>query len=184
MRRVDLPLAGLCMLEPPQHADARGTFFEAWNNHALEEAGIAAHFVQENQSRSLRGVLRGLHYQMPQAQGKLVRVLAGEMYDVVVDLRRSSPTFGRWHGLALSAHSRRALWVPAGFAHGFLALSEAVDVLYTVTSYYAPAAEHTLAWDDPALAIPWPLADASVTAPLLSPKDAQGASLAATPLFD
>ncbi|MDB5804798.1 MAG: rfbC [Betaproteobacteria bacterium] len=184
MRRIDLPLAGPCLLEPRVFEDARGLFFETWNERTLGELGITAHFVQENHSRSARGVLRGLHYQLPQAQGKLLRLLEGEIFDVVVDLRRASPTFGRWHGLRLQAHTRQMLWVPPGFAHGFLTLSEAAEAVYAITDFYAPAAEHTLAWDDPALAIAWPLAAAGVAAPLLSAKDARGLVLAAAPVFE
>ncbi len=184
MRRIDLPLPGLCLHEPRVHGDARGSFFEAWNERTLAEFGIHARFVQENQSRSARGVLRGLHYQCPQAQGKLVRVTAGELYDVVVDLRRGSAGFGRWHGLRLAAHGGQSLWVPAGYAHGFLVLSEHADVVYSVTAHYAPACEHTLAWDDPELAIAWPLAAAGLEAPLVSPKDMHGLSLASAPAFD
>jgi dTDP-4-dehydrorhamnose 3,5-epimerase len=184
MQRVDLPLAGLCLLEPRRVGDARGTFFEVWNERVLADLGIAARFVQENQSRSVRGVLRGLHYQLPQPQGKLVRVLYGELYDVVVDLRRGSPTCGHWHGLRLAAQTPHSLWVPAGFAHGFLVLSDYADVAYAVTDYYAPGCEHTLAWNDPALAIAWPLAAAGVDRPLLSLKDTQGLALAAAPAYD
>lgn len=184
MQRTDLPLPGLALLEPRSYGDARGSFFEVWNERTLAGIGIAARFVQENQSRSARGVLRGLHYQQPQAQGKLVRVIAGELYDVVVDLRRGAGCFGQAHGLTLTAGSRQSLWVPAGFAHGFLVLSEYADVVYAVTDYYAPHSEHTLAWNDPGLAIDWPLAAAGVTAPLLSAKDEHGLSLAAVPAFD
>ncbi|HEX4328099.1 MAG TPA: dTDP-4-dehydrorhamnose 3,5-epimerase [Burkholderiales bacterium] len=184
MRRIDLPLAGPCLLEPDVFEDARGLFFETWNERTLAALGISAHFVQENHSRSARGVLRGLHYQMPQGQGKLLRLLAGEIFDVVVDLRRGSANFGRWHGSRLSAQSRQMLWVPAGFAHGFLALSEVAEVLYAITDFYAPGAEHTLAWDDPALGIAWPLAAAGVAAPVLSAKDARGLPLAAAPVFE
>lgn len=184
MRRIDLPLAGPCLVEPRVFEDGRGFFFETFNERTLAELGIAAHFVQENHSRSCRGVLRGLHYQLPNGQGKLLRVLAGEIFDVVVDLRRASPTRGRWHGLRLEPRTRQMLWIPAGFAHGFLVLSEFAEVLYSITDFYAPAAEHTLAWDDPTLAIAWPLAEASVARPLLSNKDQQGLALAAAPLFE
>jgi dTDP-4-dehydrorhamnose 3,5-epimerase len=189
MRRIELPLAGPCLLEPRVFEDARGLFFEAWNERALGELipdfkNQGVRFVQENHSRSVRGVLRGLHYQLPQPQGKLLRLLEGEIFDVVVDLRRASPTFGHWHGLHLRSQTRQMLWVPAGFAHGFLTLSEAAEVVYAITDFYAPAAEHTLAWDDPALAIDWPLAAAGVAAPLLSAKDAQGLALAAAPVFE
>jgi len=184
MQCTELPLPGLALLEPRTFGDARGSFFEVWNERTLAGVGISARFVQENQSRSARGVLRGLHYQKPQAQGKLVRVIAGRLFDVVVDLRRGAGHFGRWHGLTLSAESRQSLWVPAGFAHGFLVLSEFADVVYAVTDYYAPQSEHTLAWNDPGLGIAWPLADAGVAAPLVSPKDARGLALATAPAFD
>jgi dTDP-4-dehydrorhamnose 3,5-epimerase len=184
MRRSDLPLPGLCLLEPRLIGDARGSFFEVWNERTLAELGIQARFVQENQSRSARGVLRGLHYQRPQSQGKLVRVLTGELYDVVVDLRRGSSAFGRWHGLKLTAQTQQSLWVPAGLAHGFLVLSEHADVVYATTDHYTPSSEHTLAWDDPQLAIDWPLAAAGVGQPLLSAKDARGLPLATAPAFD
>ena len=183
MQRLDLPLAGSCLLEPKVFGDARGFFLETWNRRVLAELGIAADFVQENHSRSARGVLRGLHFQSPHAQGKLVRVLGGEIFDVVVDLRKSSADFGRWHGLTLGVASPRLLWVPPGFAHGFLVLSEFADVLYAVTDYYAPQAEHTLAWNDADLGIAWPLAQAGLEAPLLSAKDAQGIALADVPAY-
>lgn len=184
MRRIDLPLPDLCLLEPRVFEDARGWFFEAWNERTLAELGITARFVQENHSRSQRGVLRGLHYQLPHAQGKLLRVLAGEIHDVVVDLRRASPAFGRAHGMHLRAGKAGMLWVPPGFAHGFLVLSDVAEVLYSTTSFYVPEAEHTLAWNDPALAIDWPLAAAAVVSPALSPKDARGLPLAAAPVFE
>jgi len=192
MQRIDLPLPGPCLLEPRVFEDARGSFFETWNERTLASLGIAAHFVQENHSRSARGVLRGLHYQLPHAQGKLLRVLSGEVFDVVVDLRRGSATFGRAQCLRLAAHGGsvhpqahcgRLLWVPAGFAHGFLTLSTQAEVLYAVSDYYAPQDEHTLLWNDPALDIAWPLADTGLAAPLLSAKDAAGLGLAAAPLF-
>jgi len=184
MHRIDLPLAGPCLLEPEVFEDTRGLFFEAWNERTLGRLGIAAHFVQENHSRSTRGVLRGLHYQIPNGQGKLLRLLAGEIFDVVVDLRRGSATFGRWHGSRLNAQTRQMLWVPAGFAHGFLALSNVAEVLYAITDFYAPSAEHTLAWNDPTLGIVWPLEAAGVNTPMLSAKDAHGLSLASAPVFE
>jgi len=184
MRRIDLPLPGSCLLEPRVHGDARGFFFEAWNERTLAELGIDARFVQENHSRSARGVLRGLHYQVPHAQGKLLRVLAGEIFDVIVDLRRASATFGQWHGMRLGTDSRQSLWVPIGFAHGFLVLSAFAEVLYSVTDYYRPQAEHALSWNDAALNIAWPLAEAGVAAPVLSAKDVAGLALAAAPVFD
>jgi dTDP-4-dehydrorhamnose 3,5-epimerase len=159
------------VIEPQVFGDARGFFLESWNERAFAAAGIRAGFVQDNHSRSARGVLRGMHYQLNQPQGKLVRVIAGEVFDVAVDLRRASPTFGRWVGTALSAENKRAVWVPAGFAHGFLVVSEHAEVLYKATDYYAPADERSIAWNDPELAIGWPLA----AAPVLSAKDAGGA---------
>ena len=162
------------MIEPKVFGDARGFFFESWNARAFAAAGIDVAFVQDNHSRSHRGVLRGLHYQIEHAQGKLVRVVEGEVFDVAVDLRRSSPTFGRWVGERLSAQNRRMMWIPAGFAHGFAVLSESAEFLYKTTDYYAPDDERTLLWNDPAIAVAWPLAGA----PVLKPKDAAGTPLA------
>lgn len=166
---------GLTLIEHQVFEDERGAFFEGWNERDFAAAGIGARFVQQNVSRSARWVLRGLHYQTPQAQGKLVRVLTGEIFDVVVDLRRSSPAFGRSHALRLDARAARSLWVPPGFAHGFLALAADTCVQYQVTDYWSRAAEQTLAWNDAALGIAWPLPEG--TAPLLSPKDRAGRSL-------
>jgi dTDP-4-dehydrorhamnose 3,5-epimerase len=167
-------LPEVLVLEPRVFSDDRGFFFESWNARAFEKAGIAAHFVQDNHSRSRRNVVRGLHYQIEHAQGKLVRVVAGEVFDVVVDLRRSSPQFGRSAGLVLSAQNQKMMWVPPGFAHGFLALSESADFLYKTTDYWFPEHERTLLWNDPALGMDWPL----VGAPVLAPKDAAGAPFA------
>jgi dTDP-4-dehydrorhamnose 3,5-epimerase len=167
-------LPGVLVIEPRVFADDRGFFFESWNARTLAEAGIDATFVQDNHSRSRRGVVRGLHYQIEHAQGKLLRVVAGDVYDVVVDLRRSSPTFGRSLGIALSAQNRKMLWVPPGFAHGFLAISESVDFLYKTTDYWFPQHERTLLWNDRALGIAWP--DAGP--PLLAGKDAAGTPFA------
>jgi len=164
------------VIEPAVFGDARGFFFESWNQRAFDAAvGREVRFVQDNHSASARHVLRGLHYQLRQAQGKLVRVVAGEVYDVAVDLRRSSPTFGRWVGERLSSANRRLMWVPEGFAHGFVVLSESAEFLYKTTDYYAPEHERTLLWNDPALGIDWPLAG---EAPALKPKDAAGTPLA------
>jgi dTDP-4-dehydrorhamnose 3,5-epimerase len=168
------------LVEPRVFGDDRGFFFESWNRRALAAGGVDVDFVQDNHSRSRRGVLRGLHYQVAHAQGKLVRCVAGEVYDVVVDLRRSSPTFGRSLGLVLSAENRRMLWVPPGFAHGFLVVSESADFLYKTTDYWYPQHERTLLWSDPALAIDWPLAGA----PVLAAKDAAGTPLASADLYD
>ena len=168
-------LPEVLVLEPRVFADDRGFFFESWNARVFAAAGIAATFVQDNHSRSRRGVLRGLHYQIEHAQGKLVRVAAGEVFDVAVDLRRSSPRFGRSVGVVLSAERRTMIWVPPGFAHGFLTLSESADVLYKATDYWHAKQERTLLWSDPALGIEWPLS----AAPALAPRDAAG-----TPLVD
>ena len=180
MKAIPTAIPDVLVIEPAVFGDARGFFFESWNERAFNAAvGAEIHFVQDNHSMSGRNVLRGLHYQVRQAQGKLVRVVAGEVYDVVVDLRRSSPTFGRWVGERLSAENRRMLWVPPGFAHGFLVTSKQAEFLYKTTDYYAPEHERTLLWNDPALAIDWPLEGA----PLLKPKDAAGTPLARAEIF-
>ena len=174
MKAIATAIPDVLVIEPAVHGDARGFFFESWNRRAFAKlVGTDVDFVQDNHSASGRGVLRGLHYQVKQAQGKLVRVVSGEVFDVVVDLRRSSATFGRWVGERLSAENRRMMWVPAGFAHGFLVLSASAEFLYKTTDYYAPEHERTLLWNDPAVGIDWPLADA----PLLKPKDAAGTPL-------
>ena len=175
---TDLP--GVLLLEPRVFGDARGFFFEAYNRRAFHKAtGVDAEFVQDNHSRSAKNVLRGLHYQVRQAQGKLVRVTAGEVWDVAVDLRRSSPRFGEWVGFTLSAESKRMAWIPPGFAHGFLVVSDSADVLYKATDYYAPEHERTLLWSDPALGIKWPPAGS----PVLTDKDRRGTPLAAAEVF-
>lgn len=180
MQAINTKLPGVLILEPKVFGDERGFFFESFNARAFAEAtGLQCEFVQDNHSRSQRGVLRGLHYQVQQAQGKLVRVTAGEVYDVAVDLRRSSPTFGKWVGTLLSAENKRQLWVPAGFAHGFLVLSEFAEFLYKTTDYYAPEHERCIRWDDPSLAIDWPL-DGT---PQLSAKDQAGLSFADAQVF-
>ena len=162
------------VLSPRVFADDRGAFFESFNRRAFAEAvGREVEFVQDNQSTSRRHVLRGLHYQEPQPQGKLVRALAGTIYDVAADIRPGSATFGRWVGVELSAANRRQLWVPEGLAHGFLVLSESAEVLYKTTDFYAPSCERCLRWDDPTLAIRWPL----TSPPLLSPRDAAAPTL-------
>lgn len=171
MRIIETGVKDALILEPQVFGDARGFFLESWNRRTFAQLGLDVDFVQDNHSRSRQGVLRGLHYQVRQPQGKLVRVVAGAVYDVAVDLRRSSPTFGRWAGVKLSAENRRMFWVPPGFAHGFLVLTESADFLYKATDYYAPEQERTIRWDDPDLAIDWPLAD---MAPLLAAKDAAG----------
>jgi len=179
MKVTPTALPGVLVIEPRVFSDDRGFFFESWNARALAEAGIDATFVQDNHSRSRRGVLRGLHYQIRNAQGKLVRAVIGEAFDVVVDLRRSSPTFGCTVGILLSADNRKMLWVPPGFAHGFLALSESVDFLYKTTDYWYPQYERTILWNDPALGLDWPLAGE----PILTAKDAAGALLAQAELY-
>lgn len=161
------------VIEPVVYEDSRGAFFESYNERALAELGIREHFVQDNQSVSLKGVLRGLHYQVQQPQGKLIRCLFGEIFDVAVDLRKSSPTFGQWVGVTLSGESRAALWIPRGFAHGFLVLSPKAEVLYKTTDFYAPKYERTILWNDPSIDIHWPVHGL----PLLSGKDLQGSPL-------
>jgi dTDP-4-dehydrorhamnose 3,5-epimerase len=168
------------VIEPKVFGDERGFFMESWNARAFADAGINAAFVQDNHSRSAKGVLRGLHYQIGAAQAKLVRIVAGSVFDVAVDLRRSSPTFGQWVGEILSADNKRMLWVPQGFAHGFLSLEDGTELLYKCTDFYSPDAEHCLAWDDPTLGTDWPL-DGLV--PLVSTKDAVGKAFADAETF-
>ncbi len=180
MKVTDTPLPGVRLIEPRVFGDARGHFFESWNARAFAGAGIDADFVQDNQSRSVKGVLRGLHYQIEHAQGKLVRVLDGAVYDVAVDLRKSSPTFGRSFGLELSADNRRMLWIPPGFAHGFLVLTPVADFAYKTTDFWHPEHERTLQWNDPALGIEWPL-DGE---PVLAAKDREGLPLALADCYD
>src|ERR1700683_3323900 len=181
MRVLQLALPGACVIEHELFADGRGRFFEGWNQRSFPSAGIGAHFVQENGSLSRRFVLRGLHYQIEHAQGKLLRVLAGRIFDVLVDLRRSSPCFGRSIQLELDPGPGRSLWVPAALAHGFLALADDTQVQYKVTDFWVPAAERTLAWDDPALGISWPLP--AGTPPILSDKDRDGQKLGSAETF-
>lgn len=176
MQVVATAIPDLKILEPKVFGDARGFFLESWNRRTFRDAGLDAEFVQDNHSRSGVGVLRGLHYQVVKPQGKLVRVVAGEVFDVAVDLRKRSPTFGRAVGVRLSSQNQRMLWIPPGFAHGFLVLSESADFLYKTTDYWVPEHERTLLWSDPALAIPWPLAGP----PVLAAKDAAGTPLAET----
>ena len=175
-------LPEILILEPRVFEDNRGYFIESYHDQKFEQAGISSSFVQDNQSGSHGGVLRGLHYQIQQPQGKLVRVVVGEIYDIAVDLRRSSPTFGKWVGESLSAENRKQLWIPPGFAHGFYVLSNWAEVLYKTTDYYAPQHERTLLWNDPALAIDWRLREGE--APILSAKDAEGKPLSEAELFD
>jgi dTDP-4-dehydrorhamnose 3,5-epimerase len=170
------------VLEPRVFGDARGAFFESFNRKAFEAVvGRAVEFVQDNQSLSVRGALRGLHYQLPRPQGKLVRVVAGEAFDVAVDLRRASPTFGRWVGERLSADNHLQLWIPEGFAHGFLALSEKVEFLYKTTDYWSPEHERCIRWDDPELNIGWPV---QALAPVVSAKDAAGCAFRDAVVFE
>ena len=180
MQAISTELPGVIILEPRVFGDQRGFFFESFNARDFADAtGLQCAFVQDNHSRSAKGVLRGLHYQVQQTQGKLVRVTAGEVYDVAVDLRRSSPTFGRWVGVHLSAENNRQLWVPEGFAHGFVVLSEFAEFLYKTTNYYAPEHERCIRWDDPTLAINWPLEGS----PQLSAKDQAGVSFVDAQVF-
>lgn len=174
MKVIETSLPGVKLIEPRVFGDERGFFLESWNAGSFTAAGIDAVFVQDNHSRSSRGVLRGLHYQIRQPQGKLVRVTCGAVFDVAVDMRRSSPQFGRWTGCMLTAENKHMLWVPAGFAHGFVVLSDTADFLYKCTTPYAPEYERSVAWNDPDLAIDWQLGDVT---PLLSAKDAAAPSL-------
>lgn len=167
-------LPEVLLIEPEVHHDGRGYFLETWQREGYADAGVAVSFVQDNHSRSRPGVLRGLHFQHPRPQGKLIQVLRGEVFDVVVDVRVGSPTFGRWSGRLLSEDNHRQLWVPEGFAHGFVALGKVADVHYKCTEFYVPDSEHTLRWDDPRVDIDWPVDD-----PVLSEKDAAAASLEA-----
>jgi dTDP-4-dehydrorhamnose 3,5-epimerase len=174
MKFTPTSLADVLLIEPRVFGDARGYFFESYNRRLMAAAGIDVEFVQDNHSRSARGVLRGLHYQIEHAQGKLVRVVSGEVYDVAVDMRRSSPTFGRSIGMTLSAHDKQMLWIPPGFAHGFLVLSETAEFLYKTTDFWYQEFERSLLWNDSALGIAWPLQQA----PTLAAKDAAGTPFA------
>ncbi len=182
MNVIETGIAGLLVLEPKVFGDARGFFMESFNARTFAEVtGLKdVQFVQDNHSRSQRGVLRGLHYQVKQPQGKLVRVAQGRVFDVAVDLRRGSPTFGRWHGVELSGENHRQFWVPPGFAHGFYVMSDSADFLYKTTDYYAPEHERSLAWNDPTVGVAWPL-DGE---PLLSAKDLTGKPLDQCEVFD
>lgn len=173
-------LEGVLILDPVVHGDARGFFMEAWNARTFAElVGPDISFVQDNASRSGRDVVRGLHYQLPHAQGKLVRCVAGEVFDVAVDIRASSPTFGRWLGVELSAENHRQLWIPTGFAHGFAVRSEIADVEYKVTDFYDPDADRAIAWDDPEIGVEWAVDD-----PIISAKDAAAPPLSEARVFD
>ncbi len=180
MNIVETAIPGVLIIEPRVFGDARGFFMETWNAAGFAGAGLDLAFVQDNHSRSQKGVLRGLHFQNPGPQGKLVRVTNGAVFDVAVDLRGNSPTFGKWVGVELSAENKRMFWVPEGFAHGFLTLEDDTDFLYKCTAPYAPQSEFTLAWDDPAVGIDWPL-DGMM--PLISEKDTRGLALAHVPVF-
>jgi dTDP-4-dehydrorhamnose 3,5-epimerase len=180
MKAKPLAIPDVILIEPKVFGDDRGFFFESFNQAQFDAAvGRKVNFVQDNHSRSAKNVLRGLHYQIQQPQGKLVRVVQGEVFDVAVDIRRSSPTFGKWVGEILSAENKRQLWVPEGFAHGFVVLSDSAEFLYKTTDYYAPAFERCIVWDDASLAIDWPVDGA----PVLSAKDKQGKSLAEAEYF-
>ena len=182
MKVEQTSLPGVLLLEPRVFGDARGFFYESYNRRSFREAtGLDPEFVQDNHSRSARHVLRGLHYQIRQPQGKLVRVVQGEVWDVAVDLRRSSPHYGRWTGFTLSAENRRMAWIPPGFAHGFLVLSETAEFLYKTTDFYAAEHERAIVWNDPDLGIDWPLQGA---APVLAAKDAAGARFAQAESFE
>jgi dTDP-4-dehydrorhamnose 3,5-epimerase len=181
MKITDTEIPDVKLLEPKVFEDDRGFFFESWRADGLNECSDADRWVQDNHSRSARNVLRGLHYQIEQPQGKLVRAIRGAIFDVAVDLRRSSPSFGQWVGRTLSEDNKQILWIPPGFAHGFLALTDEAEVLYKCTEYYAPEHERTIAWNDPDIAIGWPLDKG--THPLVSAKDAKGALLSKADLF-
>jgi len=181
MNIIKTSIPDVIIFEPKVFGDDRGFFFESFNQHKFNEATqLQVNFVQDNHSKSAKNVLRGMHYQIEQAQGKLVRVTQGEVFDVAVDLRRASSTFGQWVGTHLSAENKRQMWMPPGFAHGFLVLSDTAEFLYKTTDFYAPQYECSLKWDDPTVAIEWPLQGT----PLLSAKDEQGLSLQATKKFD
>ncbi len=182
MKITATAIPDVLLIEPRVFGDERGFFLESFNQRAFNDAtGLDMHFVQDNHSRSAQHVLRGLHYQVVQPQGKLVRVAAGEVFDVAVDIRPGSPTFGRWAGEVLSSSNKRQLWVPPGLAHGFMVLSESADVLYKATDYYAPEHERCIAWNDPTLAIEWPV---MIGGPLLSGKDAKGLAFLQAEVFE
>ena len=179
MNVIETRLSDVLILEPRVFGDERGFFMESYNRQRFAELGLPTEFVQDNHSRSARNVLRGLHYQIRQPQGKLVRVVRGAVYDVAVDLRRDSPTFGRWEGVELTEENKRMLWIPPGFAHGFLVLSDYADFLYKTTDFYAPEHERCLLWNDPEVGIAWPLQGE----PILSAKDKVGRTLAQAEVY-
>lgn len=181
MKVTQTAIPDVLVIEPRVFGDDRGFFFESFNEKQFREtANVAVNFVQDNHSKSARGVLRGLHYQLKQPQGKLVRVVQGEVYDVAVDIRRSSPTFGKWVGIHLNAENKKQLWIPAGFAHGFVVLSETAEFLYKTTDYYSPESERCIIWNDSAIGIEWPLTHP----PKLSAKDSKGLSLTEAEIFE
>lgn len=182
MKFTPVAIHDIILIEPDVFEDQRGFFMETFRTSYFAESGIPTEFVQDNHSGSRRGALRGLHYQIRQAQGKLIRVVAGEIFDVAVDLRRSSTTFGKWEGVILSAANRLQIWIPPGFAHGFYVLSEWAEVVYKATDYYAPQWERTLLWNDPEVGITWPLRSSAL--PSISAKDARGTKLRESELFD
>jgi dTDP-4-dehydrorhamnose 3,5-epimerase len=180
MKVIETPLPGVLVIEPKVFGDARGFFLESYNQRTMRELGINEQFVQDNFSFSVRNVLRGLHYQVKQAQGKLVRVIAGEIFDVAVDLRRSSRNFGRWAGVSLSGDNKRMIWIPTGFAHGFKVVSDTAHVMYKTTDFYAPEHERTILWNDPQIGIEWKL----VGEPIVSAKDQKGVHLHEAQVFE
>lgn len=180
MKVTPTAIPDVLVIEPKVFGDERGFFFENWNRRTFKGLGITADFVQDNHSKSARNVLRGLHYQIQHPQGKLVRVITGEVFDVAVDLRKSSPTFGKWVGYSLSADNKRMVWIPPGFAHGFLTLSDTAEFLYKTTDYWYPEHERSLLWSDPQLAIDWPFD----SAPIIAAKDAAGLTLESCEAFD
>src|ERR1035437_2442517 len=180
MKVQSTQIPGVLIVDPVVFGDDRGFFLESFNEREMRSIGIDAHFVQDNHSRSARNVLRGLHYQINQPQGKLVRVVSGKVFDVVVDIRRNSPTFGKWVGVELSAENKRMFWLPQGMAHGFVVLSDFADFLYKTTDYYAPKSEKTILWNDPDLGIEWPMAGQ----PILSSKDAAAKTFREAEVFE
>lgn len=182
MKFLPTRIPDVIVIEPKVFGDHRGFFMETWQHKVFTEAGISHPFVQDNHSRSSQGILRGLHYQIKHPQGKLVRVISGEVFDVAVDIRKNSPTFGQWVGETLSADNRKMLWVPPGFAHGFYVMSESAEFLYKCTDFYTPPHERTILWNDPALGINWPLVNGA--APVLSSKDAEGVLFTEAEIYD
>lgn len=181
MNIIPTSIPDVLIIEPKVFGDERGFFFESFNHKVfVEKTGVTSEFVQDNHSRSVKGVLRGLHYQIQQTQGKLLRVVAGEIFDVAVDMRKSSPTFGQWVGCILNTENKRQFWVPPGFAHGFLVISDIAEVLYKTTDYYAPKYERSLLWNDPEVGIDWPL---NGITPILSAKDQEGQPLKTAEFF-